>query len=303
MDKIKKIPYSDIAKIPENKVVDGKIDDFSQGTIGDCWFLSAVKELSLTPEGQQVIKESIKSNNDGSVSIKFKGDLKCKSYTVSKEELTSRTEFSVGDADTRALEIAADKYYKDRKSDLGSSTPLDESLNLLIGSDSKITYAAKVKGDGTRMSTDSNVLKNCKSLTKVSGSTAKDIDEIPLINEMLKKKSDNSELALTIGTYPNVKEDTGLYPSHAYSVKSVDYKKGIIELINPHNTTKVEIVKLKDFHKNFATAAIVEPARKELGVIDCVRNVFSSGEKSVKPQKYLFLPPDSIKTNNFGTFG
>ena len=44
--------------------IDGKLDHFKQGDIGDCWFLSSIISLSKTITGQEIIRKSIRLNDD-----------------------------------------------------------------------------------------------------------------------------------------------------------------------------------------------------------------------------------------------
>ena len=39
--------------------------------------------------------------------------------------------------------------------------------------------------------------------------------------------------------------------AHAYAIKSVDTKSGIIEIVNPHNTKVSETISISDFEKMF----------------------------------------------------
>ena len=92
----------------------GKIDeDFKQGNTGDCWLLASIKAISSRPKGLRILNDSIKVNNDGSVTVTLKGVNK--TYTISKEELESNIQLSRGDGDIRALEIAVNKYFEEKR--------------------------------------------------------------------------------------------------------------------------------------------------------------------------------------------
>lgn len=92
----------------------GEIDEkFSQGNTGDCWLLAAIKAISNSPKGLKILNDSIKVNNDGSVTVTLQGVNK--TYTISKEELESNIQFSSGDGDIRALEIAVNKYFEEER--------------------------------------------------------------------------------------------------------------------------------------------------------------------------------------------
>ena len=72
----------------ENKGVNGQIDEaVFQGQEGDCWLISGILSLSYDDKGQELIKDAISKNPDGSYNVYFKGV--DKSYTITKEELNS----------------------------------------------------------------------------------------------------------------------------------------------------------------------------------------------------------------------
>ena len=103
---------------------DGMIGEFKQGASGDCWLLSGLRALSTSPIGVDIIKNSITKNDDGSVSVQFKG--LNSSYTITEEEFNRATQsfvtspdgvkervYSNGDADVLVFELAAEKLRTD----------------------------------------------------------------------------------------------------------------------------------------------------------------------------------------------
>lgn len=111
-----------------NTVVNKKISNTTSGAEGSI-VISGLKSLSSTPEGKEIIKNSISKNDDGSVTIKFNGINK--EYNITQKELkkasrsyVSETDadgkvkkfekkFSKGDGDTLAFEVAFEKYCND----------------------------------------------------------------------------------------------------------------------------------------------------------------------------------------------
>lgn len=94
-----------------NKLIpaNGKIDaTFNQGYVQDCWLLSAIKSLSINPEGLKMLHDLISLDDKGNVTVQLKGV--DKKYTISKEELEGANEFAQGDLDIRAIELAVNKY-------------------------------------------------------------------------------------------------------------------------------------------------------------------------------------------------
>ena len=94
--------------------VDGYIDDFGQGATGDCWLLTALISLNSTMSGKQILRDSVKTDADGNITVTFKGINK--SYTISREEMVEArqtTAYSNGDNDVQAIELATEKLRRD----------------------------------------------------------------------------------------------------------------------------------------------------------------------------------------------
>lgn len=115
-DKSGSEPYTNSAQV--NGLIDEQI---IQGATGDCWHISGVMALNATDAGKEAIKNAIKPNPDGSVTVYFRGI--DKSYTVSAEEIKRHDtddnrydEYSNGDNDMLALELATEKVFGDIKS-------------------------------------------------------------------------------------------------------------------------------------------------------------------------------------------
>ena len=94
-----------------NKLIpaNGKIDaTFNQGHVQDCWLLSAIKSLSINPDGLKMLNDLISLDDKENVTVQLNGV--DKKYTISKEELEGANEFAQGDLDIRAIELAVNKY-------------------------------------------------------------------------------------------------------------------------------------------------------------------------------------------------
>lgn len=96
--------------------VDGKIDNFIQGNVGDCWLLSAINGLKRNEQGKKILEKSISIDSDDNITITLQGPKK--QYTFTKEQLDSTLnskdyQYSTGDRDVLAIEMAIEKFKKE----------------------------------------------------------------------------------------------------------------------------------------------------------------------------------------------
>lgn len=111
-----------------SRKLNGKFSDVKQGQQEDSWLLSGLKSLSETKHGRRILRESMKATDDG-VIIKLKGVNR--EYNVTKSEIKRasreyvtlfdengkvkgyKKNYSSGDGDVLAFEIALKKYQDD----------------------------------------------------------------------------------------------------------------------------------------------------------------------------------------------
>ena len=105
-------PKTERKRMLVNKA-DGKIDDFTQGSIGDCWLLSVINGLKRHPKGKEILEKSLSVDKDNNITVTLQGPKK--QYTFTKEQLDSTLNkqnyyYSTGDRDVLAIEMAVEKF-------------------------------------------------------------------------------------------------------------------------------------------------------------------------------------------------
>lgn len=144
-----------------NTACDGRITDFKQGNTNDCWLLAGIKAVANDPEGERLLVNAIKENDNGWV-VRFPGAPN-QEFTVTREQLENakkpdsngRVQLSTGDDDVTILELAARQYYDEEKAkntntnqsqtNNNNLTSIDygyasNAIKLLTGQDSITTY-------------------------------------------------------------------------------------------------------------------------------------------------------------------
>jgi hypothetical protein len=83
---------------------------------GTCWAVGAITSLAASPIGVQMIKDAMTFNDDGSVTVTFKG-ADNRSYTITKEDMEvaqqNLNKYSPGDKTMLVLLAATEKLRKD----------------------------------------------------------------------------------------------------------------------------------------------------------------------------------------------
>ena len=125
----------------EDLTPNGKIDkDFKQGQIGDCWLLSSIQSIKDKKGGNEYLNSLLQyDKKTGNVKVNLKGI--GKSYTITPEDLKANNDFSTGDADVRAIEVAIEKHLQNSNNaykTIKNGAPAELAMKMLIGNGKSI---------------------------------------------------------------------------------------------------------------------------------------------------------------------
>jgi hypothetical protein len=222
----------------------GKVDKitYQSQSVGDCWMLAGISALSLSPAGQKMLENCLEiDNNTGNVTVKLQGGKKA--YTFTPDELREATHLSRGDYDVRAIELAVEKYFKEKKpdgrSDINGNT-MEKFYEILTGNSSttinepellpilkEVALASGLDIYNRPMSVPSEYWES-----EVNGKTV-----WSMIEEL------QPDIAMTCGAL------TDPMSGHAYTVKKIE--GGKIYITEPHNTSNEVVFTKEEFMRNF----------------------------------------------------
>lgn len=221
----------------ENDYIEnGIINPCFQGQTGDCWLIAAINALSLSKCGQEIIKNAIKKNNDGSYDVYFKGINK--TYSISEEtinRLKMSPYYSKGDLKMLLFEIAIGEYRKE----LYKHNPI-ENTNIpdYVNYTNKNFFCLNRNNGGFPEQV-------FYLLSKRESIIARTANEINKCLSLFKRTKEECVMCLYFqdevkpDTFP-IKDINGneirIIDYHTYSVKDVHNDN--ITLVNPHDSSK-----------------------------------------------------------------
>lgn len=214
---------------------DGKIGNTKQQNIGDCWVLAGVNALNFSEKGQQLIKDAITHNDDGSVTVKLVGG--GKEYTFSAEEIAlnqyedGSKKYSTGDTDMNLIEMAIGKYRKENyENEEATIIGLDRAHHKPLGATNENPLETGMVDEAVYLLTGTNA---------EYWIDPRIINADKCAEKLLDKFKDNPEDYA--GTCSFKKDDTSItdgkiVDSHVYSIKSIDDEN--VYIVNPWDSSK-----------------------------------------------------------------
>ena len=203
----------------------------AQGEIGDCFVLATLYSLSRTQQGQKLLEDMVKVDDNGNYIVTFRNK---EPIIITPEELdsersTSEKDWACGEMGTKAIERAYAKFIK--------TTP-NMHNSIQIDKGGRITDAMKLITG-----------KEC-TMYKIEEQNLESF-----FTAISQKGMDNQFLTCSTphtGKYGKfVDSESKFITGHAYSIKNINKKDKTIEIVNPHNTKKSETISWDDFKTMF----------------------------------------------------
>lgn len=207
----------------------GKIDAaFEQGYTGDCWLIASIVSIKNNPEMKSKLDDMINVTYEADnstvkeVSVTIKGN----DYKISAEELNGAIEYSTGDLDVRALEIAVNRYCLENDiSDINEGGLGKNAFEILFD-------GAVVQSFENVTDENFDILRRDNVVAVTRGVDAEDI---------------------TLKSGFTGRDSTGnsvnIVTSHAYSISKVDENN--VYLINPWASEEIIQMSIEDFKQAF----------------------------------------------------
>ena len=221
--------------IPKDKIkafqIGTKDIKLAQGEIGDCFILATLYSLSRTPKGQKILEKMVEVDDNGNHIVTFKNK---EPITITLEELDSERaskdkDWACGEMGTKAIERAYAKTIK-TNNDMCNSIQIDkggrifDALKLMTGKECTMKKIEEQNID----------------------SFLEDISTKGLETQFLTCSTPH------IGKYGKFMDSESKFVTgHAYSIKNINAKDKTIEIVNPHNTKKSEVISWEDFKTLF----------------------------------------------------
>lgn len=262
-----------------NTRTNGKISTTQQGEFSNTGLISTLNSLSSTKEGKEIIKNSMKLNDDNSITIKFKGVNK--EYKITRKELKEATKqyvthenengkitsfkrkYSKGDGDVLAFELAFEKFKQDIKE---NNLTQDKDIPDYVYN---ITKSPNI--DSTKQAYYLLTGENTPEINTVSNDNINNLYSKASLNKFIKdfsqnpkkyaaniKFKDNENNKKTIRTRFYAK--TNLKTDKEYSIKKINAKYATI--VNSSNTKDVIDIPINTLKQEMASLCYINIQNK-----------------------------------------
>lgn len=277
------IPESSLAKkITEKyldirgKLNDGKIEDSSQGEIGDCWLLSGINAMRYSKKGQEIINKQITETENG-YNVRFEG--LDKDIEITKQEIAEAIlsyEYSKGDTDVLLYELAFEKGLSEVENKTDSTTEKSNGQNdehAAIDGGSMMLFISALTGKKTKNIANNKgyndetyhsqapISKFFKKYTnKLIERLEYALDLNPTLNKIensddivasvyFMSKNNNEKRYLTdIEGNKHIVAGSKTDPDHACAIKSVD--GDLVTVVNPWDSSEDIVITKEELLDN-----------------------------------------------------
>ena len=279
---------------------DGKIGNFRQGDIGDCWLMSVIIGMNHHPN--EVLRERFRKefekcysiDENENITVKLRGPQK--EYKYSKEDIDSVLQmpyyhYSIGDRDVVAVEMAIEQYKRDIKEHSYNPHIMNNIYNMHrrpFKYDDDYVLDGGQSFDAIHLLTNKEAHHICNSFIKdfiVHDNTIipGNIDE-----NLLKKYMDDNIVLVSYKTTPNDNEGhvvllTGIDEENVYVIDSN------IDDIEPNKTIHPVARNKKDFMNQISAVTYTDlsvPITNAKSKPVKVKYILSPEAKKILPSNY-----------------
>lgn len=200
---------------------DGIIDknsNFYQGNTGDCWLIQFIKNLSCNSVGVEVLNDmlSVQKDENGNI-VSETVTIQGKDYDIPYEQIKGSIEYSSGDADVRAIEIAVFRYLEE----IGGQKAFQTTTQ---------SYVLNPFEEGGTASMASEIFFGDGLKIKLTPGRIFEDNTIPVDEAFIEKLKNTNNFVANVGAgksgYSAIDIDTGeavdIYSEHAYGISSYD---------------------------------------------------------------------------------
>ncbi len=224
--------------IPQNQVqpfYKGVQDlKLQQTNIGDCFLISTIYAMSLNPECQEILKNMVKTDNNGNYLVKF--NAADNPILIRPDEIDGQYDYNgdykesvIGEPGVRAIERAYGKMIK--------------------AENYSHTMFSNITNGGNMVEVMHKMTGLMPHYHKVQPNTLAKITKNGLDNHVL------TCITPSTGKYGNgryIDKNCKFDRNHAYTIKRIDSEHQTIEIVNPYDTSKSNVISWEDFSQIFS---------------------------------------------------